>query len=127
MTGKYILYNELRKYLLDQGVKFTLDLATSLSDEFLKHLTYALFPLFESVWKALHGIHNGSGPDPNPEFGVFFGRRSLSHRADKVCMLTTVQHLQELWIGMGKVVTRVNWPDVSLKIKVDPELRAAYL
>ena len=96
MTGKDILYNDLRKYLLDHSVGFTLDLTISLGDEFLKHLTYALFPLSESVWKALHDKHNGSGPDPDPEFGVFLGRRSPSHRADKVCMMTTVQHLQEL-------------------------------
>ena len=32
-------------------------------------------------------------------------------------MTTMVQHLQELWFGMGKIVTEENWPDVSAKIK----------
>jgi hypothetical protein len=32
-------------------------------------------------------------------------------------MLTVVQHLQDLWIGFGKLTEKDNWPVVSLKIK----------
>ena len=43
MTGKDMLYNDLRKCLEDNDVKFPTDLAFSRGeDEFLKHLTYAI-------------------------------------------------------------------------------------
>jgi hypothetical protein len=32
-------------------------------------------------------------------------------------MTTTLQHLPELWFGMGKILTEENWPEVSAKIK----------
>jgi hypothetical protein len=44
MTRKDELYNAFRKYLQDSGVAFPADLATSLGDEFPKHITYAFFP-----------------------------------------------------------------------------------
>jgi len=43
MTWKDILYNEFRKYLQDHGAGFPAELASSLGDEFMKHVTYAFF------------------------------------------------------------------------------------
>ncbi len=42
-------------------------------------------------------------------------------------MLTVVQHLQDLWLGMEKTLKLgVNWPAVSLKIELFPELIQKY-
>jgi hypothetical protein len=122
MTARDVLYNDLREYLTTQKVGFNDDLAHSLGDEFLKNLSSALFPLSKSVWKAINDKHNRRGPAPDPEFAAFFGRKILGHKADRPCMPTVVQHLQDLWLGMGKTLKYgVNWLAVSLKIqKQDP-------
>jgi hypothetical protein len=49
MTGKDVLYNDFRKYLKNRGVGFPADLTSSVGDEFLKHITYAIFPLSLSI------------------------------------------------------------------------------
>ena len=58
MTRKDVLYNDLRKYLQDQGVGFPADLADSLGDAFLVHLIATLFPLNNNVRKAINDKHN---------------------------------------------------------------------
>ncbi len=83
----------------------------------MKHLTYAWFPLSEKVWIAINEKHNRGGAAPDPDFGVFFGRKVLGHKLDKPDLAVTVRHLQELWIGMGQTLTKGNWHDVSLPIK----------
>jgi hypothetical protein len=115
-TARDILYNDLRKYLEDEEVGFQADHVDSLGTEFLKHLTYALFPLSHAVWRALNDKHNRGGPTPDPEFVVFFGRKILGHKADKPSVTTIVQHLQNLWIGMGIVKIKGTWPSIFLKI-----------
>jgi hypothetical protein len=117
MTGKDNLYNDIRKYLQDNEVVFSADLADSVGDEFLKHLTYALFPLSSNHWKSLHDTHNRGGAAPDPEFGVFFGRKILGHKVYNPCLPSVVQHLQDMWFGMGIILKKGNWPVVSLKIK----------
>jgi hypothetical protein len=49
MTARDVLYNDLRQYLKDQGVGFPADLAASLGDEFMKHLSSAIFPLSQNL------------------------------------------------------------------------------
>jgi hypothetical protein len=49
MTARDILYNDIRKYMHDQTVGFHDEHVDSLGDEFLKHLTYVVFPLSHSV------------------------------------------------------------------------------
>jgi hypothetical protein len=131
MTGKDVLYNDFWKYLKDRGVGFPADLAFSVGDEFLKHITYAIFPLSLSNWTSINDKHNRGGAALDQEFKVFFGRRIIGRKAEKPSMTTTVQHLQELWFGMGKILTEENWPEVSAKIKkplvIDPKLRPSYL
>jgi len=117
MTRKDELYNAFRKYLQDNGVGFLADLATSLGDEFLKHITYAIFPFSTSVWVQIKYKYNRGGAAPDPCFKIFCGRKTLGHKADKPCLMTTAQHRQELWFGMGKVLTEENWPVVAVKIK----------
>ena len=117
MTARDILYNDLRKFLQDNGAGFPADVAVTLGDEFLKHLTYAIFPLSRNVWKSLNDKHNRGGEAPSPEFEIFFGRKCLGHKADRPCMTTVVQHLHDLWIGMGTVLKKGNWPEFSIKIK----------
>ena len=75
MHGKDILYNDLRRYLQDQKGGFPRDMCISVGDEFLKHLTSALFPLSLSVWKQLNDAHNRGGAGPDPELGAFLGGR----------------------------------------------------
>jgi hypothetical protein len=41
----------------------------------------------------------------------------MGHKTDRPCLISVVQHLQEVWIGMGKVLTKGNWPEVSVKLK----------
>jgi hypothetical protein len=90
----------------------------SLGDEFLKHFTYAIFPLTHSIWKAINDKHNRARAAPDHAFKDWFGRKVIGHKSSKQpCLSPTVHHLQELWIGMGKVLTKGNWPEVSLKIK----------
>jgi len=43
MNARDILYNDLRKYVLDQEVGFQVDQVASLGDEFLKNLPCAFF------------------------------------------------------------------------------------
>jgi hypothetical protein len=117
MTRKDELYNAFRKYLQDNGVGFPADLATSLGDEFLKHITNEILPLSMSVWVQINDKHNRGGAVPDPCFKIFFGKKKLGHKADKPCLMTTAQHRQELWFGMGKVLTEENWPVVAVKIK----------
>jgi len=117
MNARDDLYNDLRQYLHDEEVGFSADLAKTLGNEFLKHLSSALFPLGQNIWKALNDRHNRGGAAPDPKFSSFFGRKVLGHKADMPCMLTFVQHLQDLWIGFGKLTEKDNWPVVSLKIK----------
>jgi len=117
MTARDILYNDFRTYLKEQEVGFTSDDASSLGDEFIKHFTYALFPLTRSAWRQLNDPHNRHCAAPDPEFFVFFGRKVMGHKADLPCLVTVVQHLQDVWIGMGKVITKGNWPVVSPKLK----------
>jgi hypothetical protein len=97
MTTRDVLYNDFREYLTTQKVGFNDDLAHSLGDEFLKTLS-------KSVWKAINDTHNRRGPAPDPEFAVFFGRKILGNKVDRPCMPTVVQHLQDLWLGMGKTL-----------------------
>ncbi len=109
MTARGILYNDFHNYLNDQEVGFPGDDASSLGDdEFIKHFTSALFSLSQSVWKHLNDPHNRHCAAPNPEFFVFFGRKVMGHKADRPCLITVVQDLQEVWIGMGKVLTKGN-------------------
>jgi hypothetical protein len=56
----------------------------------------------------------------------FWERKILGHKADKPCMITVVQHLQDLWIGMGKVIDNENWSVASPKIKILSNLIQAY-
>ncbi len=117
MHGKDVLYNDLRRYLQDHGVGFPRDPCISVGDEFLKHLTSALFSLSISIWKQLNDAHNRGGAAPDPEFGAFSGRKIMGHKKDKSCLISVVQHLQELWIGMGKILETKKWPHVSRKLK----------
>jgi hypothetical protein len=117
MTGRDVFYNDLRKYLEDKGVGFEVDASASLGDEFIKHLTYALFPLSQKVWISINEKNNRGEAAPNSELGVFFGRKILGHKSDKPDMALTVQHLQDLWIGMGDILAKCNWTSVSLPIK----------
>jgi hypothetical protein len=89
-------------YLKDQGVGFPGDDASFLGYEFVKNLTYTVFPLNQNVWTQLNDKHNRRCEPPHLEFAVFFGRKVKGHRADRPCLISVVQHLQELWIGMGK-------------------------
>ncbi len=50
----------------------------------------------------------------------------MGHKKDKPCMISVVQHLQELWIRMGKILETENWPDVSRKLKNLSHLFQAY-
>jgi len=93
MTARDFFYNDIRNYTHDQTVGFPADQTHSLGDEFRKHLTYVVFPLSHSVWKALNDKHNRRGEAPNPEFSVFFGRKILGHKADKPCFTTVVRYL----------------------------------
>jgi hypothetical protein len=71
-----------------------------------------------SVCESIDIKRNREGAAPDMEFKIFFGRKSLCHnKADKPCMPSALQHLQELWIGMGKVLTKKNWPVVFTKMK----------
>jgi hypothetical protein len=108
MHGKDMLYNDLRQYLQVDGVGFPRDLCISVGEEFLKHLTSALFPLSLGVWKQLNDAHNRGGAAPYPKFGAFCGRKVMGHKKDKPCTINVVQHLQELWIGMGKLLETEN-------------------
>ena len=127
MTARDVLYNDLRDYLTSQKVGFNDNLSPSLGNQFLKNLFMALFPLSKSVWKGINDKHDRAWPAPDPEFGVFFGRKIFGHKADKPCMPTVVQHLQDLWFGMGNTLKHgVNWPVVSLKIKLLSELIQKY-
>jgi len=90
MTGKDELYNDIRSYLEVKVVGFDVDSASFLGDEFVKHLSYALFPLSEKVWIANNEKHNRGGAAPDPEFGVFFGRKFLGHKLHKPDLAVTV-------------------------------------
>jgi len=103
--------------LQENGVFFPADLGDSVGDEVLKHLTYALFPLSSNHWKLLHDTHYRGGVAPDPKFGVFFGRKILGHKVNNPCLPSVVQHLQDLWFGMGTILKKENWPVVSPKIK----------
>jgi hypothetical protein len=110
MNARDILYNDFRNYLKEQEVGFPGDDASSLGDEFIEHFTSALFPLSQSVWKHLNDPHDRRRAAPDPEFFVFFGRKVMGHKADRPCLIIVVKHLQEVWIGMGKVLTKgINW------------------
>jgi hypothetical protein len=87
MTGKDVLYHDFRKYLQDHGVGFPADLASSLDDEFLKHIAYSFFPLGLSVWVQINDKHN-RGAAPDPGFEVFFGRKKLRHKTYRPSMAT---------------------------------------
>jgi hypothetical protein len=58
MTERDVLYNNLQKYLKDQGVGYRADLVVSLGDEFTKHLSSAIFHLRQKLWKSLNDPHN---------------------------------------------------------------------
>jgi hypothetical protein len=45
MIEREELYNDLMNYLQDKSLKLEVDDSASLGDGFIKHLTYALFPL----------------------------------------------------------------------------------
>jgi hypothetical protein len=119
MNAQDNLYNDLRQFLKDHGVGFPADLAGSVGDSFLRHLSTSLFPLGLNVWNSLtNDRHNRVGPAPDPEFSVFFGRKALGHKADRPCFLTVVQNLQELWFGMGYLLEKDdNWKLFSPKLK----------
>ncbi len=53
MNAKDNIYNDLRQFLKDNGVGFPADLAVSVGDGFLRHLSTALFPLGLNAWKSL--------------------------------------------------------------------------
>ncbi len=59
-------------------------------------MTSALLPLRLGVWKQINDEHNRIGAALDPEFGAFFGRKIMGHKKDKPCMITSVQHLQDL-------------------------------
>jgi hypothetical protein len=81
------------------------------------HLTAASFPLNHNVWKVINDKHNRGGHAPDPDFGVFFGHKCIGHKLERHSMMLTVQHLQDLWIGMGKLVIKDNWHAVALNIR----------
>ncbi len=110
MTAKDTLYNDFRNYLKEREVGFPSDSASSLGDEFVKNFTYAIFLLSHSVWKHLNDPINRHCAAPDQEFFVFFGRKVLGHKVDRPCLTLVVQHLQDVWIGMGNVLTKGNWP-----------------
>jgi len=66
MTGKDELYNGIRSYLEVKGVRFDVDSAPSLCDEFVKRLASALFPLNEKAWIAINEKHNRGDLLPIP-------------------------------------------------------------
>jgi len=103
--------------LKDRGARFSADLASSVGDEFLKHITYAILPLSLIIWTSINNKHNRGGASPDQEFKVFFGRKIIGYKADKPSMTTIVQRLQELWFDMGKIATEENWLEVSAKEK----------
>ena len=109
--------NDIRMYLHDNIVGFPPDLADSVGEEFLKHLTYALFSLSSNHWKSLHDTHNRGGAAPDLEFGVFFGRKILGQKFYIPCLPSVVQHVQDPWFGMGTILKKGNSPVVSLNIK----------
>ena len=76
-----------------------------------------LFPLSSDVWKTPNDSRNLRGAALDPEFGVFFGIKTLHHKGDRPCLNSAVQHLKDLWFGMGRILKKGNWPEVSLKIK----------
>jgi hypothetical protein len=101
MTWKDELYSDFRKYLKDRGVGFPADLAPSVGDEFLKHITYANYPLSVSILPSINDTHNRGGAASNQEFKVFFGSKIIGPNADKPSMTPTVQHLYELYCGLA--------------------------
>jgi hypothetical protein len=129
MNAQDVLYNDLRQCLKDHGVGFSADLAASVGDGFLRHLTSALFPLGRNIWTSLvNDRHNRVGPAPDQVFEAFFGRKVLGHRADRPCLLTVAQNLQELWIGMGSLLEKdENWIVFSPKLKILANAIQAYV
>ena len=119
MNAKDIICNDIIQYLNDNGVGFLVDVTPSrLGNEFIKHLTSAPFSLSHKVWQALHDTHNiRGGAAPSPEFSVFFGRKVIGHEADKLDVMYVVQHVQDMWIGMGNVLTNGIRHAVLAKIK----------
>jgi hypothetical protein len=83
MNAQDNLYKKLRQFLKDHGVGFLVDLAGSVGDGFLRHLSTTLFPLGLNVWNSLtNDRHNRVGPAPDPEISAFFGRKSLGDKAN---------------------------------------------
>ena len=74
-NARDVLYNDLRKYLQDEGVGFKADQVDSLGTEFLKHITYALFPLSQAVWTTLNDKHNRGGQLHIPSLASSLGGR----------------------------------------------------
>ena len=64
MTARDVVYIELRTYMKDQRVGFPADKVGSLGEEFLKNLSYAIFPLSQNVWQSLTDKHNRGGQAP---------------------------------------------------------------
>jgi hypothetical protein len=120
MNAQDSLYNDLRQFLKDNGEGFSADLARSVGDGFLRHLTSALFPLELHFLNSLRNDrHNREDPAPYPEFGAFLGRKAHGHKAYRPCLLTVVQNLQEIWIGMGCLLAKdENWIVFSPKLKI---------
>jgi hypothetical protein len=68
----------------DQGLEFPAD-DVSLGDEFLKHLSSAIFTLSQNLWKSLNDPHNRRGLALEPEFGVFWEERFSDIKQDNIC------------------------------------------
>jgi hypothetical protein len=117
MTGKDVLYNDLRIYLKEQGVGFPADLATSVGDDFLSNLAEIIFPLSVDVWRALNDSHNRGGAAPEQEFSGFFGRRVYCKKKDRPNYSNVLQHIQDVWMGTHAIVKKGNWPVVACKLK----------
>ena len=97
MTAHDTLYNDLRQLLKNYKVGFSADLAASVGDGFLRHLSSTLFPLGLDGWNSLiNDKHHCVDPAPDSEFSDFLGRKTLGHKANRPCLLTLVQILQEL-------------------------------
>ena len=107
MTGKDILFNDLRDYQKEQRVDFPADIASSVGDEFLSNLSNVFFSLSSKVWKALNDAHNRGGAAPEQNNSSFFGRRAYSKKADRPKYSQVLQHIQKVWIGTHDIVKKV--------------------
>ena len=118
LTARDKLWNSIRQYLSDNGAGWSADSANKAGTEFINNLTWALFPLSKSVWKAINDSHNRGAPAPDPSFEVFFGHTTMGHKAYRPPWTRVLEKLGVLFYESDSWIKKGGWPVVGPKIKL---------